>query len=109
MAEKDALAFLSKLGDDDELAKKVNAATPGTWDQVAREAGFDVTKEQLDAASRSVGQQLKKDANLSDEDLAKVVGGAGTLAYPTTYVNYQGMKFNVINLGKIGSVKEPAW
>jgi len=110
MAEKDALAFLSKLSEDDELQKKVNAATPATWDQVARAAGFDVTKEQLDAASRSIGAQFQKDANLSDDDLAKVVGGAGTFqsTYPT-YVQYQGLKFNVKNLGKIDAVVAPAW
>jgi len=110
MSEKNAFAFLSKLGEDQELQKKVSAGDPKNWDQVARDAGFDVTKEQLDAASRAIGDQFRKDNNLSDDDLAKVTGGAGamTSTYPT-YVQLQGSKFNVQNLGKLDAFKMPAW
>ena len=108
MSEKDALAFLSKVSEDQELQKKVGAGDPAAWDQVARAAGFDVTKEELKAASNAVTAQFRKDNNLSDDDLAKVTGGAGTSAYPT-YVSVQGAKINVLNLGKIDAFKMGAW
>jgi len=110
MSEKDALAFLAKVGEDAELQKKVNASTAANWDQVAKSAGFDVTTDELAKASRAIGDQFRKDNNLSDDDLAKVTGGAGTMAstYPT-YVQVQGSKFNVQNLGKLDVFKVAAW
>ena len=107
MSEKDALAFISKLGDDAELQKKVNAGDPKAWDQVARAAGFDVTKAELDAVAVAIGKQLKN-SNLSDEQLGQVTGGAGMVASPT-YVQFQGTQFNATNLGKLASIKMPAW
>ena len=111
MSQKDALAFLSKVSEDQELMNKVNAADPAAWDEVARAAGFDVTKEELTAASNTITAKFREEGgSLSEEDLAKVAGGVSTMTstYPT-YVSYQGLKFNSTNLGKIDAFKVAAW
>ncbi len=111
MSEQNALAFLSKVSEDDELAKKVDAAGAESWDEVARTAGFDVTKDELNAAVGAVTAQARAEGScLSDDDLAKVVGGTKVATIPNAQlVKFKGKDFNVGNLSKLGAIKVAAW
>jgi predicted ribosomally synthesized peptide with nif11-like leader len=112
MSQEKAMAFLSKVSEDDALASKVSAAGPNGWDAVAKAAGYDVTKEELAAASLAVHDSFKEQGgSLADEDLDGVVGGAGPAAITAkpAIVEVQGAKFNVNKLGKLDAFKVAAW
>lgn len=113
MSQEKAMAFLSKVSEDDALASKVSAAGPNGWDAVAKAAGYDVTKEELAAASLAVHDSFKAQGGLiSDEDLDGVVGGAGpadAITAKPAIVEVKGAKFNVNKLGKLDAFKVAAW
>lgn len=71
MSEEDAKAFLKKLGEDKELQEKLKGAfSDGSFLTVAKEHGFDFTKEEWIAVIPK-----PKESELSEEDLGAVAGG----------------------------------
>jgi predicted ribosomally synthesized peptide with nif11-like leader len=105
MAQQDALAFISKVSEDAALQKEVAGAKPEGWAAAAKKAGFNVTVDELKAASTSLYNKLKGTGQLSDADLAGVVGGATSYSSLT----YQGLSFNTNTLAQLPSFKLMAW
>jgi len=72
MSEEQLKAFLEAVNTDPELREKVKgAADLDAAVAIAKEAGFDVSKE--DWLKHQAQQSLK----MSDEDLERVAGGTG--------------------------------
>jgi predicted ribosomally synthesized peptide with nif11-like leader len=75
MSRKDALAFLKKIAEDNEVRAKVMAAPLQNTPDIAREKGFHFTIEEL----KDVGKEIKGTSDeLSDDMLEFVVGGVST-------------------------------
>ena len=72
MSKKDAIAFLNRLADDKALARQVKDAGKEQIPDLAREAGYSFTLEEMDSI---VGEITGDKDELSDDLLEKVVGG----------------------------------
>ena len=69
MSEEQLNAFLEKVKGDTSLQEKLNAATtPGAAVEIAKEAGFEITVEDI----KSMQSAWVK---LSDEELEEAAGG----------------------------------
>ena len=69
MSEQQLNAFLEKVKGDTSLQEKLNAATtPGAAVEIAKEAGFEITVEDI----KSMQSAWFK---LSDEELEEAAGG----------------------------------
>ena len=74
MSKENALAFLSKVSQDQGFADKVGAtSTEDGWVKLANDAGLDCTAAEIKEAGKLVKNQ---GGELSDEDLESVAGGA---------------------------------
>jgi predicted ribosomally synthesized peptide with nif11-like leader len=83
MSNEAAAAFVERLkGDEDFQSRLADAASPAERLAIAREEGFDVSSEDVGALIRTLGID-----ELSDEDLEKVAGGAGTTTVATVAVS----------------------
>ena len=72
MSEEQLNAFLEKVKSDTELQEKLKAAaSPEAAIEIAKEAGFLITTEELQSFAQSTTVEL------SEKDLENVVGGAG--------------------------------
>ena len=70
MSEEQLNAFLEKVKGDTSLQEKLNAATtPGSAVEIAKEAGFSITSEDIQSMQSET-------VELSDEDLEGAAGGA---------------------------------
>lgn len=66
MSISSAKAFMEKIKNDKEFAKKINEfKNPTEMQNFVTKAGFDFTKEELNSLSKE----------LSDDDLSNVAGG----------------------------------
>lgn len=72
MSVESAKAFVGKLAEDAELRSKVEgAADDGARRQVAKDAGFDFTRDEMKQAAG----QSKNRGELSEDELSSVAGG----------------------------------
>ena len=72
MSEEQLKAFLEKVKSDTELQEKLKAAaSPEAAIEIAKEAGFLITTEELQSFAQSTTVEL------SEKDLENVAGGAG--------------------------------
>jgi len=72
MSKKDAIAFLNQLTENKTLARQVKDSGKEQIPELAREAGYSFTLEELE----SIIGEIKGDKDeLSDELLEMVVGG----------------------------------
>ena len=72
MSEEQLNAFLEKVKSDTELQEKLKAAaSPEAAIEIAKEAGFLITAEELQSFAQSTTVEL------SEKDLENVAGGAG--------------------------------
>ena len=70
MSEEQLNAFLEKVKGDTSLQEKLKAATtPGAAVEIAKEAGFSITAEDIQSMQSAT-------AELSDEELEGAAGGA---------------------------------
>ena len=66
MSTESARALMERVGSDEELRKKLEgAATPEEWVGIAKDAGYDVSDDDV--------KRLRSE--ISDDDLEKVAGG----------------------------------
>ena len=71
MSEEQLNAFLEKVKGDTSLQDKLNAATtPGAAVEIAKEAGFSITAEDIQSMQSET-------VELSDEELEGAAGGRG--------------------------------
>ncbi len=110
MAHQDALAFLAKLSNDENLQKEVVAPGAQLVD-VAKKAGFNCTSDELLAAGREVKSEFErtKAGELSDAQLQNVSGGAGVSKPTTPSLQYKNMTFNTASLAKINTGAIVSW
>ncbi|MDA8354977.1 MAG: Nif11-like leader peptide family RiPP precursor [Actinomycetota bacterium] len=74
MTEETVKAFVERLSSDEAFRSRLAAApTPAERQEMARAAGYDLSAEDMPAIKSALGIE-----ELSDEDLEKVAGGAGT-------------------------------
>ena len=74
MTQESATAFAERISTDEAFRDRLTAAsTPEERRQIAGEAGFDVSRNDLPAIRGALGIE-----ELSDEDLEKVAGGMDT-------------------------------
>ena len=87
MSEEQLNAFLEKVKADTTLQEKLKAASPEAAIEIAKEAGFAITAEDIQSAT----------VELSDKELEAAAGGAGCLEVmksmyctqrPPTDINY---------------------
>ena len=72
MSEEQLKAFLEKVKADTSLQEKLKAAaSPEAAIEIAKEAGFSITSEDI--------QELSEPVELSDEDLEGAAGGMWTM------------------------------
>ena len=72
MSEKQLKAFLEKVKGDTSLQEKLKAAaSPEAAIEIAKEAGFSITAEDIQSMQSAT-------VELSDEDLEGAAGGTGT-------------------------------
>ncbi|MDA8354976.1 MAG: Nif11-like leader peptide family RiPP precursor [Actinomycetota bacterium] len=75
MTEETVKAFVERLSSDEAFRDRLAAApTPEERQEMAREAGYDLSAEDMPAIKSALGIE-----ELSDEDLEKVAGGIGTV------------------------------
>ena len=75
MSEEQLNAFLEKVKADSTLQEKLKAAaSPEAAIEIAKEAGFLITTEELQSFAQSTTVEL------SEKDLENVAGGAGAEA-----------------------------
>ena len=78
MSEEDAKAFLKKVGEDKELQEKIKGAdSEEKFYAVAKEAGFDFTKDEWLAVVPK-----PKDGELSEDELSEASGGSIGICHP---------------------------
>ena len=71
MTQESATAFAERISTDEAFRDRLTAATtPEERRQIAGEAGYDLSRNDLPAIKEALGIQ-----ELSDEDLEKVAGG----------------------------------
>ena len=80
MSLDQAKAFLAKVDEDAGLREQVRAAYSDQLVQVARQQGFDVSREDLDAAAREMAEMGEE---LSIAELEGAVGGMSGLNFET--------------------------
>ena len=74
MTQETATAFVERISTDEAFRDRLAAAaTSEERRQIAREAGYDLSSNDLPAIKEALG--IKE---LSDADLEKVAGGVGT-------------------------------
>ena len=71
MSEEQLKAFLEKVKADTSLKEKLKAASPEAVIEIAKEAGFLITAEDMQSAT----------IELSDEELEGAAGGQNTNPY----------------------------
>ena len=71
MSEEQLKAFLEKVKADTSLKEKLKAASPEAVIEIAKEAGFLITAEDMQSAT----------IELSDEELEGAAGGRNTNPY----------------------------
>ena len=77
MSEEQLKAFLEKVKSDTSLQEKLNAATtPGAAVEIAKEAGFSITAEDIESMESET-------VELSDEELENTAGGVCTTVFGT--------------------------
>ncbi len=75
MSRRDALAFLKRIAENEDLRARIKAASANDIPDIARGMGFDITAEEL----KDVGKEIMGAYDeLSDEILEFVVGGVST-------------------------------
>jgi predicted ribosomally synthesized peptide with nif11-like leader len=77
MFNKTALSFIDKLNEDSDLQKRLIGADVNTLVKVAGEKGYSFSANQWQETINSLYA-----AELSDEELGQVAGGAGTQKPP---------------------------
>lgn len=79
MSSDSAVAFVERIRSDSEFqAKLADAQGPAERVALAREAGFDVSTEDIGAIRSTLGIE-----ELSDEELERVAGGMSTTTAAT--------------------------
>lgn len=71
--------LLETLKNDEQFAKELFALDPAAASDKLAQKGFDFSEEELTKIAKdleTVKNQIGDDGNISEEDLAKVVGGA---------------------------------
>ena len=75
MSEEQLKAFLEKVKSDTELQDKLKApASPDAAVQIAKEAGFSITAEDIQSMQSQSGE-------VSDEELEAAAGGGNTCTF----------------------------
>lgn len=74
MAIENAKRFLQQAMTDEKLRASIGEKELDEVVKIAKEAGFDVTADDLDEAIKMLRQNMTE--NLSDEELEKISGGA---------------------------------
>ena len=100
MSTDNALAFMAKVSQDDELYAKIQNTAKDTWPKLAGEVGFECTAAELKEVSKLIRKKVGQ-VELSQKDLDKVAGGYAIAGLGS--VNLQGLRFNVRRLNALNS------
>jgi predicted ribosomally synthesized peptide with nif11-like leader len=99
MATEAATAFAERLKSDEAFqAKLAGAADRAERLALAKEAGFDLSADDIGAVKQALGIE-----ELSDEDLARVAGGIGTTTAATITAAASGSAAETVILSVIGA------
>ena len=75
MSATDAQALVERVKEDADFRRQLEeASTPEEKQALVKDAGFDVTRDDLPTVKEAFGV----DSEISDEDLEKIAGGMGS-------------------------------
>src|SRR5436190_18242243 len=110
MSEKNVVAFLQKLSDDQDFLRKVAALQPGpaSWADMANKSGFDCTVDELNSVGRSIKKQIQGDSAtnaaccaidalkrpLTEDQLDSITGGA-SMGFALANFSFRDIKLNL--------------